>query len=635
MSNSANIDLKVHDTGVQRELSRTQGLVQTFASGLTATFTGITAAIKAVDFTKEIFSWGKFFVEAASEAEQNSVRLGAVLKAVGTDVGFTKNQLMALSAQIQETTKFEDDMAQKAMANALKFKNVRGPIFKEMIELSADLAEQDGTNLVGASDKLARALNDPLHGYMRLRMEGVIFSAEQKKMIETLVETGDMMGAQRIILDALRKSVGGVAAEMANTASGQVEKLKNRFGDMAESVGAMLLPFLKMLVPVVENVAIAFENMIPIVQTWSDAFKAGLDVIIDRWQPALTELKDQAIFVFSAVTVLIENFSETVQVTLRSMFDSLWETWGPTLLELKDHAVLVFAAVTTVIENFAESAQLAFDAMVLGVLQTFDSLSMALVRALPAALTWLEKAWRDVCLGIASFTVNMTTNVLNNLKTFIERVKALLKGGSASDFQFTALKEGLKRTFDSLPDDLESTAKVEQSLKESLESRVAKNTVDLATKISQKAGAMNSVIDSLFGGANVATDTGAASQDLAGKITDRMNSINNLITGIFKKKVDETDLTSDPNLDPESFVKNDKEKAKTGALEDIVALNKRIASAAAGETPEKKIEKAIDRSGEKLDVLIKHFMPATAAAVDSAKSLKTMLTGGGMPAVLR
>lgn len=575
MSNTATIDLKAHDTGVGQALDHTRNLVGNFASGVTAVMTTAVAAIKAVEFGKEVFSWGKAFVEAASEAEQNATRLAFAVKSNAGAVGFTTEQFMSLSSEIQRYSKFEDDMAQKAIANALKFKNVRGPIFKEMIKISADYASIEGGDLVSASDRFARALNDPTHGLMRLRMEGVVFTESQKDMIKQFMEEGKVMEAQRIILDQLKARWKDGAEVMGNTAAGQVEKLKNRFGDMSEALGGLIIPFLTMITPLVDKLATALENSIPFVERWAAQLKSSFDALIERAKPTLEWFLDTSITTFAAVTVVIENFGDVVSFT--------------------------------------------FDAMLLSLIQTWEDLSILLTKSIPAALLWLQEQWKTITLSIATYTMSTVNNMLNNVKSFIGNLKSLLKGGGGDEFRFTALEEGLKTSLAKVPDEVSAI----DTFKKRLEDRVGKGTADIF-----------------------------------GKIVERSTSIKSFIDGLFKKSSDAVDMTDQASHDFDEFKKDaeieDKKagfgvteteeerrlfgpRAKNiGQFEDIVAVNKRIASAAAGGDPTTRIVKAIQdaqiKDAEKLDRFIEIMKPAGEAQEEAARSLKEMERG--VPAVL-
>ena len=67
---------------------------------------------------------------------------------------------------------------------------------------------------------------------------GVQFTEQQKDQIRALVESGDTLGAQKIILGELTTEFEG-SAEAQATATG---KMKVAFGNLQEEIGARLLP---------------------------------------------------------------------------------------------------------------------------------------------------------------------------------------------------------------------------------------------------------------------------------------------------------------------------------------------------------------------------------------------------------
>ena len=66
---------------------------------------------------------------------------------------------------------------------------------------------------------LGKAMEDPIKGLTALRRSGTVFTEDQQKLIKSLVETGDVAGAQEVILAELESQYGGVAAATARAAT--------------------------------------------------------------------------------------------------------------------------------------------------------------------------------------------------------------------------------------------------------------------------------------------------------------------------------------------------------------------------------------------------------------------------------
>jgi phage-related minor tail protein len=99
--------------------------------------------------------------------------------------------------------------------------------------------------------QLGKALQDPTKGLSALGRAGVTFTDEQKKMIAGMQESGDLLGAQKVVLKAVETQVGGTAAATATGA----DKMNVAFGQTQEAVGNALLPILEKLLPILTELA--------------------------------------------------------------------------------------------------------------------------------------------------------------------------------------------------------------------------------------------------------------------------------------------------------------------------------------------------------------------------------------------
>jgi hypothetical protein len=85
---------------------------------------------------------------------------------------------------------------------------------------------------------------------------GVQLEEGQKSLIKSLMATGDVAGAQAIILKELETQYSGQAAAAVNSPLGQWAQLGNAIGDVREELGREIVPFLK---PVVKSVGEAVK----------------------------------------------------------------------------------------------------------------------------------------------------------------------------------------------------------------------------------------------------------------------------------------------------------------------------------------------------------------------------------------
>jgi hypothetical protein len=81
-------------------------------------------------------------------------------------------------------------------------------------------------------------------GMNALRRVGVVFTEQQKESIRAMVASGDIMGAQKIILQELEVEFGGAAAAAGDTFAGAVFRAKDKAADFARTLITNLQPIL-------------------------------------------------------------------------------------------------------------------------------------------------------------------------------------------------------------------------------------------------------------------------------------------------------------------------------------------------------------------------------------------------------
>jgi phage-related protein len=203
---------------------------------------------------------------------------------------------------------------QEAANVLLTFKNVSEETFGTALGLSADLSAVLGTDLQSSTLQLGKALNDPIRGITALSRAGVQFTAEQQEMIKSLVESGDALGAQQLILGELESQVGGVAAASADSTA----KIGNAFTELQRALGGPLIAAIDQIAPALIGVADALEpvfasvgevvggllvQIAPILETLGTALGEGLRALLPAVEP-----------VGAAVLAIVEAFAPLLPV---------------------------------------------------------------------------------------------------------------------------------------------------------------------------------------------------------------------------------------------------------------------------------------------------------------------------------
>ncbi len=176
--------------------------------------------------------------------------------------GRTLEQLQAISDEQEKLTLFEGEDIKKGEELLLTFTNIRGEILDRTIPALLDMSTVFQQDTSASAVQLGKALNDPVQGITALSRIGITFSDEQKKVINRMVETNDVAGAQAIILAEVEKQVGGAAQAAANAEGGGMKKLAKRFGEIKESIGGLISNGLQRLQPVATVILTVMEKLV-------------------------------------------------------------------------------------------------------------------------------------------------------------------------------------------------------------------------------------------------------------------------------------------------------------------------------------------------------------------------------------
>ncbi len=197
--------------------------------------------------------------DAFIEAESSSITLAAALRATGEAAGFTTDELETYANELMRLTTVDDDAFKRIMGIMATFRNVSGDVFKESIELVADMSVQFG-GLESGAIRLGKALNDPVRGMTALSRVGIQFSETQKESIELFVEQNDLMAAQQIILAELTNQFGGQARAQVDSFGGSIAQLSNAFGQLKEDMGKAIAE-IPGLITGIQIATVAIENI--------------------------------------------------------------------------------------------------------------------------------------------------------------------------------------------------------------------------------------------------------------------------------------------------------------------------------------------------------------------------------------
>jgi hypothetical protein len=317
---------------------------------------------------------GKKLLDAGERAATSNARIEQITKSMGQFEGATDqvtDRLVKLAEKTAKLVGVDQNLIKEGQALLLTFKSVSadankvGGVFDRATKAAIDLAAAGFGSVTTNAVQLGKALEDPIKGLAALGKSGVTFTAEQKELIKTLVETGRVAEAQEIILKAVETQVGGTAEATANAS----DRMKVAFSQLQESLGERLLPvfekfatfFIDTLIPRMETlynqaapfVLEAFRKLSNFITNKAvPAFQAFVEYIKLEILPKLQETFDILQNMASQIT---EKLAPAVKNTLVGAFDTLKESMPGTLDMLNK--------VLRALEGIVAAATAALDAL--------------------------------------------------------------------------------------------------------------------------------------------------------------------------------------------------------------------------------------------------------------------------------
>jgi len=301
-------------------------------------------AMAAAFVVKKVVDFGASAVKRAEEMASAYAITEKIVEQTGGAANITADQVKDLNRELSLRTGIDKALITTGSNVLLTFKGIKNEvgegndIFTRASEVMLDMSAVFGGDAKQAATQLGKALEDPIAGVGALARVGVTFTDQQKEQIKALVESGNSIEAQRIILAALEGQVGGTAEASADSTA----KIGNAWKEVQEWIGSKLLPMLDKLAAWVWEVAIpAFTQFVEFVQDlWrrvGDFFKGGTgdtgDTIkewvatIVEYYKALAEMVTAIIERFVAIATWIwENYGEQIMAVISVAWDHVKAT---------------------------------------------------------------------------------------------------------------------------------------------------------------------------------------------------------------------------------------------------------------------------------------------------------------------
>jgi hypothetical protein len=393
-------------------------------------------------------------------------RTNNVLETTGAVANVTAKQILEQSSALETLTGMEQEAIQNGQNLLLTFTRLRNEagegndIFNQASAIMVDLATAMGGDPQGAAIQLGKALNDP-----------------------TLQSSGDILGAQKVILQELNVQFGGAGKAAGESFAGQMKIVGHVVTGLIEDVLRPLLPIILDLAKILTG------NVVPAIQEFFG--NVGKDKSVSGFVTILT--KDLVPAIMRVANFIFNDIVPAVLEFRTRLMNGLMPIIKTVAGFIKNTVVPIFQSIATVVVR---------DVLpIIGRLADFF-----ITRVLPAASTVaaflagvlgpiFRKVADVITQKVLPVVVKLANFFVNNVLPVIADIAAALWGNGtgplptalnaiAGVFSFVADAVGV--LFDLLDSLLTILGEVAQAIANS--------------PIGQIAGAIGGFIGDLFGG---------------------------------------------------------------------------------------------------------------------------------------
>lgn len=282
----------------------------------------------------EVARFVKESVEVSEAFERTNRVVEQAIKTTGGAAGLTVKQFDDLGEKISLTTGIAETAVNKATQQLLAFTNIRNEagkgndVFNRAAQAIQDIGVRTGLGTVSVARSLGKALEDPAKASLVLRRASILLTKTQQEQIKTFEESGNILGAQGVVLDAIEGKFGG-AAEAAATPLKKLavvtDLVKRRLGES--------------LTPVIEKFVELITSHQAQILAFVDTIGNGLEKAIAVVEPIVAKLVETLVNLFHtikdspALTALAEGLGVMFAVFLAGKeivkaFTFVLETFG-------------------------------------------------------------------------------------------------------------------------------------------------------------------------------------------------------------------------------------------------------------------------------------------------------------------
>jgi phage-related protein len=359
----------------------------------------------------------KSTIEAAEGARVASSRIDSITKTIG----LFGDESSEVSGRIQEFAESQErllavdaDVIKGFQGQLLTFKglaqtaDVAGGAFDRATVAALDL---NAANLGGgnAAVALGKALENPIKGITALSRSGVTFTDQEQEKIKTLTESGRLLEAQDMILEAIEGQVGGTAEATATSS----EKMSLGFEAVKDSIGNVLLPAFDSLAGgIADKVLYPLAEAIPRIQDFFVKVGAFAKPFVDGFTTAFSEAGGGIEGFISGLMDLRARLVDTFVKALPGIVQAI-------VAFIPQAVTASIGMITSIISAIVAALPMIIE----GAVQLFSGIIQALVIAIPLIITALVNA---IPIIVAALVAALPIIIDGAIKLFTGLVNGLV-----------------------------------------------------------------------------------------------------------------------------------------------------------------------------------------------------------------
>jgi phage-related minor tail protein len=436
---SASIAIKIlgDDSNLKKALGSAESSLGKLSNKFTSTGKKMmkAGAFMTAGVTLPLVAALKKGIDLAAESEKINSQLNAVLKSTGAEAWISKDALDQRALALQNMLGIDDDVIKSGNNMLLTFTNVRNEVgagndvFDQATDAALNMSTALGMDLVEANKLVGKALNDPIAGMAALRRSGVQVTDAQKEQIEAFMATGDVMGAQKVLLGELETQFGGSAAAAADTFSGRMAIMRERFNDILQSIAERVMPWLEKLGDLLEKGMTWWDGLgesgqkVAIILAAVAAAIGPLTTVFGALFVAIGAILSPVGLVVVAIAALVaafvyfyktnKGFREFVDKIVAAVRDALGKAFKWLTEEVIPKVVEVF--------NYLK------DEVFPAVMRVFRSVADTVTDVLGAAFGWLQEHVFPVISEFGSLVAAVVERVIQIVRVMAPIVSAVFK----------------------------------------------------------------------------------------------------------------------------------------------------------------------------------------------------------------